>query len=442
MKHNTIPAWLRMFGMLLICAPNTLFANPLVPGSPQTTPIALVGGTVHPVSKPSISQGTVLFENGRITSVGSDLQLPAGTRVVDTTGQHVYPGLFDAYTDLGLVEIGAVRATRDSAEVGSINPNVRALVAVNPDSELIPVARSGGILFALTAPQRGLLSGTSAVIQLDGWTYEDMQLKGDAALHIQWPRTVPVSSWWDQTPPTAQVAARDRQRREIREAMDAAQRYRLAKDPKSTTPPPLDARWESLLPVLEGARPVVIHADEVQQIRDAIAFADHYQLKLIILGGYDAPQCAEMLRTRDIPVIIAGVHRLPERRHEAYDAPFTLAKRLADAKVRFCIAGNQDGSNVRNLPYHAATASAYGLTDDQALKSITLFPAQVFGVADQIGSIEPGKRASLIVVEGDLLEATSKITAAYLNGSLVDLNDRHKQLWSKYQEKYRRQEKK
>lgn len=429
-----------LFGALPFSAPMlpVASANPLVPGSPQQQTIALVGATVHPVSQPSISDGTVLFKQGKIIAVGSDIKIPNDAQVIDVAGQHIYPGLFDAYTDLGLVEIAAVRATRDSSEVGQINPNVRALVAVNPDSELIPVARSGGVLFALAAPQRGLLAGTSAVVQLDGWTYEDMSLRGDAALHIAWPRSIPVTSWWDQSPPKAQLAARDKKRHEIRQAMDDARRYLLAQEAQDEIPPKFDARWESLIPVLQGKRPVVIQADEVQQIRDAIAFADHYKLRLIVLGGYDAPLCAEMLRTRDIPVIVSGVHRLPEHRHEAYDAPFTLPRRLADAKVRFCIASDQGGSNVRNLPYHAGTAAAYGLDDEEALKAITLYPAQILGVADEIGSLEPGKRASLIVCDGDILEATTRITSAFLNGSTVDLNDRHKQLWKKYQEKYRR----
>jgi imidazolonepropionase-like amidohydrolase len=427
--------------ILLIIALGVFFVNEAqastpIPAAPQDRPVALTGGTIHTVSGGDIANGTVLFVNGKIAAIGTDVELPEGTDQIDVSGRHVYPGLIDANTYLGLQEIGEVRATRDRRETGDINPNARAEVAVNPESELIPVTRSNGVTVALTAPSGGVLSGTSALIYLDGWTWEDMTLKAPVALHMSWPRMRPVTAWWMRQSPEEQTKRRDENLKEIADAFADARAYMIAREAAKGAHRP-DSRWEAMIPVLKGEVPVIVNAGDIEQIEAAVAFAEREQIKLIVHGGYDAPQCADLLTRSDIPVIVGGVLHNPRRRGDAYDAPFTVPERLRQAGVRYCISGDEGASNVRNLPYHAAMAAAYGLPHDEALKAITLYPAQILGVADQIGAIEVGMDATLIVTNGDILEIPTHVELEFMRGRRIDLSDKQKLLWLKYQEKYR-----
>ena len=443
MSHN----FALLAALLVAILPSVASATPEVPGAPQEHPIALVGATVHPVSGPPMANATLLFDNGKIVAIGTDVAIPANAERVELTGKHIYPGLIDANSQLGLVEVSSVRGSRDQTETGLINPNVRAEVAFNPDSELIPVSRSGGVLTVLTVPSGGLIAGKSACMQLDGWTWEEMRLKGDVGLHITWPTMSPIEAWWIETSTADQISERDKSLKALRQAMVEAKAYQIAKraeaDGKSG-PPEFDARWEAMLPVLAGKLPVYFDAEETQQIQAALAFAEQHSLRAVIVGGYDALHCASLLKKGNVPVIVGGVHRLPTRKADPHDAPFTLPARLKAAGIPFCIAGVIGGAsgsspaNVRNLAYHAATATAYGLAADEALKAVTLYPAQILGVADRIGSLEAGKDATLLVTTGDPLEISTQVTAAYLQGRAISLNDRHKRLWEKYKEKYRR----
>lgn len=420
---------------LVALLPLAALGSPEVPGAAQAKPIALVGGTVHPVSGPAIDGGTVLFVDGKIKAVGKDVDLPSDCEKIDVAGKHVYPGLFESFTDLGLIEIPSVRATIDKAETGLVNPNVRANVAVNPDSELIPVARANGILTMLTVPSGGVISGQSAVMNLDGWTTEDMTLRSPAALHIVWPRVRPLRAWWLRDVEDTLSAQRDKNIQAINDAFANARAYEQQKKNGGAE---FDARWEGMLPVLSGEAPIVVQADECEQIQGAVAFAEREKVKLVILGGYGAGECADLLKKHNVPVIITGVQRLPERPSDFYDEPFTLAERLRAAGVKFCISGGVEASRVRNLPYHAGMAAAFGLPPEEALKSITLYPAEILGVGDRLGSLDAGKDATLIVTNGDPLEVATQVEKAYIQGRAVDLNNRHQRLWDKYKEKYRR----
>jgi len=414
-------------------------ASPEVPGAPQKEPIALVGGTIHPVVGPEVVGGTILFVNGKIKAIGRDIELPKDTKIVDVKGKHVYPGLFDADTEVGLVEIQAVRATVDHTETGQINPNVRAQTAFNPDSELIPVTRANGVLTVVTAPLGGLISGRAAVMRLDGWTWESMTVRGEAAMMVNWPTLVPSQTWrLENSKPQERARAGTMER--MTNVFADARSYRtlkLARAQQGAAAPEYDARWEAMIPVLEGKTPLFVHADDLRQIQSAVALARKEGVKLTIVGGYQAPECAELLRSEGVAVIIKGVNRLPRFRHDPYDAPFTVAAKLHKAGVKFCISASDRMANIRNLPYHAATAVAHGLPYDEALKAITLYPAQITGVDAQLGSLENGKSATLFVSTGDPLDILSNVTAAYIDGREVDLSDRHKRLWKKYQEKYR-----
>lgn len=422
--------------ILLLIAPVRLASgSDEIPGADQQQPIALVGATIHTVSGPTIERGTLVFDAGRITALGRSVKPPEGAKRIDVSGLHVYPGLFNACGNIGLAEISAVRATNDYSESGRINSNVKAEVAVNPDSELIPVTRSGGMLLSLSAPSGGLISGTSAVLELDGWTWEQMTVKAPAGMHVEWP---------SMNSPTGKDAEKesDSQKtiRLLDETMAEAEAYRKARAAGTVggNRQPLDARLEALVPVLSGELPLIVTADEIRQIEAAVAFAQRWGVKLILLGGYDAPLVASLLREHQVPVIIGGVHRLPRRRGDDYDAAYTLPDRLRRSGIEYCIStGSSRVWNSRNLPFHAATAVAYGLSREEALKAITLYPARIFGLADRVGSLEVGKDATLIVTDGDPLETPTEVLTAFIEGRPVDLSNRQKRLWKKYEEKYR-----
>jgi imidazolonepropionase-like amidohydrolase len=380
---------------------------------------ALVGGTIHPVTAGPIENGTLVFDESGILGVGVDVAVPEGATHLDCQGMHVYPSFVAAYSQIGLVEISAVPATDDRAEMGTFNPNATAHKAFNPDSELIPVTRSNGVLLALAAPSGGLFSGQSSLMKLSGWTWEEMLLKPQVAMHVDWPRTRDDGTELER----------------ITRLVEDAKAYKSARDADEDLTP-FDIRWESMQPMLAGKQPMMVHADELVEIQSAVAFAAEHKLKLIIFGGYDAPRCAALLKAHNVPVIVSSVHRLPLRRDDPYDASYTLPNRLREAGVQYCIAGDSnDSTNLRNLPYHAATAAAYGLPADEALKAVTLYPAQILGVADQVGSLEAGKAATLIVADGDPLETPTQITAAYVDGQPVDLNDRHKSLYQRFKKR-------
>lgn len=411
-------------------------AAPPTPAPPQSRPIALVGATVHPVSAPSIPQGVVVFERGRITALGAKPALPPDVQTIDVAGKHVYPGLFDPYTNLGLSEIGSVAETVDEREFGQINPNARAIAALHVDSEIIPVTRANGVLLALVAPTGPHLSGLSTVVQLDGWTWEAMALKPDAALHVEWPSERPQSEWIAEKSIRDQRAEETAHRRELRRAFEQADAYRRARRAPGSRQP-IDARWEAMLPVLEGRTPVVVYADDLLEIESAVAFCHRWRLKTILLGGYDAPLCADLLRRCQVPVVVTGVYRLPIRRSAPYDEPYTLPARLKEAGLKYCISasGALGAVHVRNLANNAAAAVGFGLPPDEALKAITLYPAEILGVADRVGSLEPGKDATLIVTDGDPLATETRTLAAFIQGRSVDLSDRHQRLWQKYRQK-------
>ncbi|MDE0736309.1 MAG: amidohydrolase family protein [Pirellulaceae bacterium] len=435
--------WCVLATLILGTRPARLLANPEIPGAPQEKPIALVGGTIHPVSGPVIHNGTLLFDKGRIVRLGKDIPIPADSQVINIKGKHVYPSLFDSMTNTGLVEVKAVRASVDEAETGTINPNVKAQVAVNPDSELIPVTRSNGVLLVLTAPTGGTISGQAAVMQLDGWTWENMTLKPAVGMIVKWPNMAAVSDWWVEKSAKQQIESREKSLKTLHKTFDQAEAYRQARLAK-VKDQAKDSRWEAMIPVLTGKQPIIVQANEIQQIQAAVAFASKRNLKMILFGGYDAPRCAPLLKQHQIPVIVGGVYQLPRRRHDPYDDAYTLPERLRQQGIKFCISsfGRFGAANVRNLPYHAAVAAAFGLPEDEALRAITLSPAEILGVDQRVGSLQPGKDATLIITTGNPLETTTQVEQAFIQGRRVALNDRHKRLWRKYQQKYQQLKKK
>lgn len=422
--------------VLLLNAVSALaIADETVPARAQKTPVALVGGTVHPINGSAIEDATIVFDAGKIVAVGQAVEIPANAEVILVDGKHIYPGMFESHTQLGLKELDSVRASIDESEVGNINPNVQASVALNPDSSLLPVARANGVLLALSAPTGGLVSGQAAVIQLDGWTYEDLTLDAQAAMVVNWPG--PSGRGGRRGGRGAIATTNSDPLAEFRKLIEETRRYR---DLRTHQPEqqPIDLRLEAMSKVIMREIPMLVAANSLSQIESAVAFAVRENLRLIILGGYDAADCADLLKRHDVPVVITSVHRVPQGRSDAYDASYTLPARLHAAGVRFCISGSgrNDSWNSRNLPYHAATAVAFGLDVDHAMRSITLSPAEIFGVADQVGSLEVGKDATLIVTDGNPLEIPTQTEMAFVQGRRLDLSSKHTRLRDKYLQKY------
>jgi imidazolonepropionase-like amidohydrolase len=439
--HLSVRWTLAVVGLVL-AVPSSA-APTILPAARQQKPIILSGGKVVTVSGATLEKADVLFVDGRITQVAAKITPPAGAEIIDITGRSVYPGLIAAQTQLGLMEIKGARQTNDVAEIGPINPNARAQTALNPESEHLPVTRANGILTALSLPadrvgtgsRPNLIAGTSTLIRLDGWTWEDLTIRSAVAMHVYWPA---MRSGTGSKAGAAQAKGGDTQTRMLDDAFVAARAYAKAKA-SGQGAVETDVRWEAMLPVLRGEQRVFVHADELKQIRAALAFARKHQLAITMVGGLDAWRVAEELKAADVPVIIGGTERLPGRRDDDYEAAYANPARLHAAGVRFCIAGRaNDLGHERNLGVHAARAAAHGLPKDVALRSVTLSAAELLGVGAELGSIEPGKRATLIVTDGDPLEIPTQVKLAFIDGAKIDLSSKHTQLYEKYNERLRR----
>jgi len=425
--------------MLLVSVGLASASDP-IPAKAQDHPIALVGGTIHPVTGPDIPNGTILFEKGKITGIGATLDLPEGTERIDVAGKQIYPGLINANSTLGLSEIEAVRATNDFAETGEVNPNVRGEIAVNPESELIPTTRANGVVVANVMPQGGIVSGKSAAIMLDGWTAEDLVLKALVGLVVNWPTMTIQRYPWITQSEADQMKERDRQLKVLRDLFDDARAYAVAKkaeEAKGVPFHPTDLRLESMIPVLDRVVPVFVRANEMTQIEAAVQWAKDEKVRLVIVSGRDSWRVADLLKENNVPVIVGPILDVPSRDWEAYDNAFTVPAKLSVAGVPFAISGEGEAFAERNTPYQAAMAAAYGLPKEEALKAITIYSAKVLGIDDRVGSLETGKDATLIVTTGDPLEIETNVTMEFIQGKKIDLRSRHTILYEKYREKYK-----
>jgi imidazolonepropionase-like amidohydrolase len=429
------------FGVIALLA-STAFAQSTIPNNPGVKGMfAIRNATIYPVTSAPIPNGTIVFSKGLITAVGANVNIPTDATVIDGTGLSVYPGMIDSGTNIGLTEIDSVPGMVDSSELGDINPNAAAAVALNPHTEVIPVTRVNGVTNVLTVPEGGSISGQSALIQLSGWTPQEMIVKAPAAMHIRFPRL--------RFGPFSDVAQEDEQEKELRKShtkqldklrdtIRDAQAYARAaaarqKD-KNVQRYDRDVVLEALVPVVEGRLPVVIHAQLARDIRAAIEFADEFKLKMILAGAQDVARVIPELKSRNIPVILGPILALPQREDDPYDLLFTNAKALNDAGIRFSIQ-TTDAHNVRNLPYNAGACAAFGLPKDVALKSVTIYPAEIFGVADRLGSLEAGKMANLILTDGDPLEIRTNVRRVFIAGEDLPMDSRHTLLYEKFRKR-------
>ena len=401
---------------------------------------AIRNARIVTVTGPVIENGTVVISNGKITAVGANASVPTGAKIIDGKGLSLYPGMMDADTEIGLTEIGSVAGSVDTNEIGDNNANIHVDVAIRPDSSHIAVTRVNGVTSALSAPRGGLIAGQSAVLNLDGWTPREMVLKSPVAMHINWPgggggRGFGGEFGGQQRSATELRREQERQIESLKKILRDAAAYGDAKDarakdqnlPKQN----VDLKLEALIPVVRGQMPVVINANLERDIKSAIAFVTEMKLKAIISGGVEAYRVADQLKAKNIPVIVGPVLRVPVREDDPYDAAFTNAGLLSKAGVKIAFQTN-DSAYSRNLPYHAGMAAAFGLPKEEALKAVTIYPAEIFGIADRIGSIETGKIANLILTDGDPLEIRTQIKHVFINGRDIPLTSRHTELYEKY----------
>jgi imidazolonepropionase-like amidohydrolase len=400
----------------------------------STTSVLIMNATAHLGDGRVIENAAIGFEKGKITLVADAktirLRKDAYVEVIDGAGKHVYPGLIACNTNLGLTEIDMVRATQDQREVGELNPNVRSLISYNTDSKVIPTVRSNGILLAEVSPRGGMISGSSSVFALDGWNWEDAVRLKDIGIHMNWPRMYVYQGGG----PEAEENQRKRMQEELstlEQFFNEAKSYCSDKQVGET-----NLRFESVRGLFDGSKKLFIHCGYVKEIEAAVLFCKKFGIKMVLVGGTDAWRVTALLKENNIPVVLGQTHALPAREDDDIDLPYRLPGLLDKAGVECAI--SIDGSwQVRNLPFMAGTAAAYGVDRERALSMISLIPARILGMDGQSGTLEVGKDATLIVSGGDLLDMKSSIVErAFINGRAISLDDAQKQLYRKYKDKY------
>lgn len=416
-----------------------------VKSAPQKKPVVIRNVAIHTVASGTVMAGTIWFQDGVIRGIHAAAEpadLPRDAEVIDGAGKQVFPGLIAPFTALGLKEFDLVRQSVDLREVGDATPEALAATAVNPDSAILPVTRSNGVLLAGVFPQGGgLVPGRASVIQLDGWTNSELALLPDAGLVVDWPaRPEEGGGRRGRRGATEERPSEDRterSRKRIIELFAQARAWTAARAADPLTPP--DVRLQAMAPAVLGKRPTFLIAGQLEQIESALTWALEAGLRPVIVGGRDSLLCKDLLRRHDVPVIVGGTHPLPARADSPYSERFELPARLHQAGVRFCLSSGEEFYNERNLPYAAATAVAWGLDAKVALASITLRSAEILGVADRVGSLEAGKDATLFLADGSPFELTTRIEAAFIQGRRLDLSNKHTVLAEKYRARYRQQ---
>ena len=422
-----------------VFAITTIFAQETMsPAAAQKETIALTNATIHVGNGQVINNGTVVLKNGKITEVSGQAST-AGAKVIDCLGKHIYPGLILTASQLGLIEVNSNRATIDGTEIGDMNPSIRSIVAYNTDSKVINTLRTNGILLANVIPDGGLISGSSSVVQLDAWNWEDAAYKTDVAIHFRMPSLLVRSGgrggrggFGGQQPPTDPVKTGLEQIEKVKVFFREAKAW-LAENKHENT----NTKFEAVKNLFTKKQKLFIHCNIVKEMLLAVDFVKEFGFDVVLVGAVDSWQIADILKQNNIAVILNQLHDLPTMIDDDIDQPFKTPAMLQKAGVLFTINDDDGNSRYRNLPFNAGTAAAYGLTKEEALSAITLNAATILGIADKTGSIETGKDANIVVSEGDILDMrTNIITQAFIQGRQIDLNNKQKQLAEKYETKY------
>ncbi len=422
-----------------------LCAAGMAPAQTPSTSYAITRAKIFTLTGPPIDDGILVIRDGKIAAVGTNVDIPSGAQVIDGKGLQVYPGLFDPVTQIGLSEISAVSATVDTSETGAFNPDAVAADAILPSSEHIPVTRAAGITEVLAVPASGgfdsgrssdILGGQASAIHLTGWTINDMLIKKSVAMVLDWPKietqSFDFATFSRKSKPFAEAKQEyEKQVNELSDWLDNARHYAQAWGHGGPAEYQRDLKLEALVPVVRGELPVLVFAQRARDIRNAVEFCDKQKLKMILAGGAEAYKVKELLRSKSIPVILQPTLTEPLNEDDPYDRSLTQPAELADARVKIAF-GSFDNSFARRLGQQAANAVAYGLPYDEALKAVTLYPAQIFGLADQIGTLETGKIANVIVTNGDPLELTTDVRYLFIKGQLTSSDNKHKSLYDKY----------
>jgi imidazolonepropionase-like amidohydrolase len=422
-----------------------LAVTTLLPAHLFAQSLVIDGGTIHTM-KGDAYIGRVVIDHGVIVAVGADASVPAGATRIDAAGLHVYPGLFDAMSTVGLDEIDAVAATNDMSEMGMYNPNLAAATAVHPSSEVIPVTRVSGITHALVSPgteRDGVIAGQAAIMNLDGWTEEEMCVDRELALVIEWPGIItrrydPTTYSFKEIPYNDAKETAQKKQNELRDWIDAAKHYGAAVKAKGSRAD-LNPKLAALSHYVDGTRPVIIEAQRKADIEAAIAFAEEMGLRMVLAGGREAWKLSDTLAGKHIPVILGRTQSLPSEEDNRYDLPYSMPAGLCKAGVKIAFASGAGGGfgpdgphGARTLPYEAGQAAAFGLSEDDAIKALTLWPAEILGVGKQLGSIETGKVADVIVTDGSPLALTTDVKHVIIGGREVSRENRHLVLYEKY----------
>ncbi|MGQ0739226.1 MAG: amidohydrolase family protein [Bacteroidota bacterium] len=415
----------------------------VLPAPAQKGVMYIKNATIHVGNGTVIENGAIQIKDGKIEKVGKDVTVPEGAEVVDAKGKHVYPGLILPTSALGLIEINAVRATNDTREIGDMNPNVRSIVAYNTDSKVINTLRSNGVLAANIIPQGSFLAGSSSVVQLDAWNWEDAAMKTDAGMHLFMPSLLARPSTGrggGGAPggPNASASPND----PVKEGLEKIEQLKgFLKEAKSyngnAAKDEINLKYEAVKNLFSKKQKFYVHANTVKQMLVALDFVKEFGFDVVIVGGSESWQIADLLKQNNVSVILQQMHSLPTTTDDDVDQPYKTAAILQKAGVLFAISDDDAQTRGRNLPFNAGTAATYGLTKEEALAAITLNVAKVMGVADKTGSIEAGKEANIIISSGDILDmSTSNVTDAFIQGRKINLDDKQKQLNDRYEQKY------
>ncbi|MBZ0205350.1 MAG: amidohydrolase family protein [Flavobacteriales bacterium] len=410
------------------------------PAPAQSRSILVKGGMVHVGDGRTFADGAVGFRNGLIDFVGYEYAVKSVyDTVIDAKGMRIYPGFILPDATLGLVEIDAVRATVDQQETGRMEPEVRTLSAYNADSRIIPTVRSNGVLLAQITPRGNVISGTSGIVQLDAWNNDDAVVHADDGIHLNWPVAFARTGWWAERGTTEKEgnAKREKALADIRAFFLRAKAYAALPAPEK-----IDLRLEAMRGLFMGEKSLYVHADGAREIQEAVLFVREMDVRhMVIVGGQDAWRVADLLRDKKVDVILQRIHSLPQREDEDVDLPYRMPALLKERGVRFCLgySGDMERMGARNLGFLAGTASTYGLSVEDALRSITLDAAAILGIDDRYGSLEPGKSATLFISTGDALDMrTNMVTEAFIDGRHISMDNRQKALWRQYERRYGR----
>jgi imidazolonepropionase-like amidohydrolase len=424
---------LLFYAAIFFCA--LLNAQNPVPAPTQKAAILIYGATAHLGDGTVIPVSAIAFENGKLTMVADATVIRFDrskyAKIFDASGKHVYPGFIAPNTQLGLIEIDAAKATLDVSDVGAYNPQLRSIVAYNTDSEILPTIRSNGVLLAQVTPAGGTLSGSSSVVQLDAWNWEDAAIRTDDGIHLNWPG-LPTPSGLQ--PPAPDATRQDPYERDVQQLglfFEAAQAY--AKQQSEVK----NLKFEAMRGLFDHKTTLYIHTGNVKTIRESVLFAEKYDLQPVLVGANDAWMLADFLKTHNIAVILSPTQRLPSRDDEDVDQPFKTAAQLHEKGVLIAFS-DKSAWQQRNVAFQAGQAVGFGLPKEAAVQALTLNTARILGIADRCGSLAIGKDATLFISEGDALDMRScQVTAAFIQGREINLDNKHKQLYRRFEAKYK-----